>query len=62
MTLTIEFTAEEEAMLLRRANRAGLTPEEYVRMSVDGLKEVKPRADVLVGYADPGLEAAGQLL
>lgn len=31
MSMTIEFDADEEARIRRRAARAGMTPEEYIR-------------------------------
>jgi len=34
MTITLELTQEEEVRLQQRANRAGLTPEEYLRRSL----------------------------
>jgi hypothetical protein len=47
MTITIELTAEEEARLKAKAERAGLNPAELLRqfISADDKAQTDPRTD-----------------
>ena len=48
MSMTIKFSADEECRIRRRALRAGLTPDEYIRkrLTTSSSRKNAPQADL----------------